>query len=251
MRKKNKATLELNKNRIKKKRKLPYIIGLIVVGIVILFSVNYYISQNYVYNIPFTNLNINGNNPIINANSNNVGDVYYIQNNKLVKVSNNDKIEALKNAVTANCTREYISFANGYPRLVRNYIVYPFNQSIESNETSDENSSGSTSDIYSIQGNVNNNSFQGEIINMDSQTGTGEIEYTISKKVNGDAYINVYITKGGVNMTPSNSKDENASFTIDLSQGKHSISYNFETLGNAEDILNNIYDYALYGEINN
>lgn len=82
--------------KIQKNNKLLYIIGLIIVCIALFFSVNYYLSRNYVYNIPFTNLDVNGNNPIINANLNNVGNVYYVNNNKLEKIDDNNKIEALK-----------------------------------------------------------------------------------------------------------------------------------------------------------
>ena len=76
--------------KIQKNNKLLYIIGLIIVCIALFFSVNYYLSRNYVYNIPFTNLDVNGNNPIINSNLNNVGNVYYVNNNKLEKID--DKI---------------------------------------------------------------------------------------------------------------------------------------------------------------
>lgn len=245
MGKKYNEKLELNKDKVRKKRKLPYIIGLIVVAIVIFFSVNYYLSQNYVYNIPFTNLNINGNNPIMNANSENVGNVYYIEDNKLKEVSSSERLEVLKNSITANCTREYISFSTGYPRIVRNYIVYP------EIENSNSNSNSSNSVVYSIEGSVNNSSFKGDVKSINSNTGEGEIEYTISQKAQGDSYINTYINNNEVNLVPSNTKDTSASFTIDLSEGSHNINYNFGSLNNAEKILNSIYNYVLYGNINN
>lgn len=251
MGKKDKAKLELNK--VKKKRKLPYIIGLIVVVIVIFFSVNYYLSQNYVYNIPFTNLNINGNNPIMNADSENVGNVYYIEDNKLKEVSSSERLEALKNSITANCTREYISFSTGYPRVVRNYIIYPEteNNNGSGNNNNSISSNASSSVVYSIEGSANNNSFKGNVESVNSNTGEGEIEYTISQKAQGDSYINAYINNNGVNLEPSNTKDTSASFTIDLSAGSHNINYNFGSLNNAEKVLNGIYNYVLYGNINN
>ena len=69
--------------KIQKNNKLLYIIGLIIVCIALFFSVNYYLSRNYVYNIPFTNLDVNGKNPIINANLKNLfilftSSIYYL-----------------------------------------------------------------------------------------------------------------------------------------------------------------------------
>lgn len=238
----------------KNKRKLPYIIGLIIVCIVLFLTINYYLSQNYVYNIPFTNLNINGNNPIINADSENVGDVYYIENNKLQEVSSSNKLEALKDSITANCTMEYVSFSHGYPTVVRNYIVYPYepNQNSSSNTVSSGNSSDSSSSIlYSLDGSVNNNSFQGEVTDLNLNTGEGAIKYTIDEKAQGDSYINVYISNNNVTLNPSNTKENNASFVVDLSKGTYSINYDFGSLENAEKVLNGIYNYVLYGNINN
>lgn len=248
--KKDKLKLELSKDKVKRRRKLPYIIGLVIVVIVIFFSTNYYLSQNYVYNIPFTNLNINGNNPIINANSKNVGNVYYIENNKLKEVNSNERLEILKNSITANCTRKYISFSTGYPRIVRNYIIYPGIWNSSTSNSINSNSSNS-SVLYSIEGSINDNSFKGNLESLNSNTGEGEIEYTISQKVQGDSYINVYIDNNNINLIPSNTKDSSASFTIDLSEGNHSIEYNFGNLNNAEKILNSIYNYVLYNNINN
>ena len=251
MGKKNKEKLELNKDKIKKKRKFPYIIGLIVVFIIIFFGINHYLSQNYVYNIPFTNLNINGNNPIMNADSENVGNVYYIENNKLKEVNSSERLETLKNSITANCTREYISFSTGYPRLVRNYIVYPETTNSNGNNNSSI-TSPSSSVIYSIEGSANNNSFKGNVQSVNySSTGEGEIEYTISQKAQEDPYINVYISNNDVNLEPSSTKDTNASFTMDLSEGSHNIDYDFGNINNAEKILNGVFNYVLYGNINN
>lgn len=245
--------LNLEKEKIKK-RKFPYIIGLIVVCIALFFSINYYLSQNYVYNIPFTNLNINGNNPIINADSENVGNVYYIKDSKLEKVDDSNKIEALKNSITAQCTREYISLSTGYPKIVRNYIIYPYKstQSNNSSGTLNENSlSSSASVVYSLEGRVNNNFFKGEVTTLNSNTGEGQIEYTVSQNNQNDTYINVYINNNNITLTPSNIKESGASFVINLSQGTYKIDYNFGGLENAEKILNGIYNYVLYGNINN
>lgn len=239
---------------MKKKRKFPYIIGLIVVCVILFFSINYYLSQNYVYNIPFTNLNINGNNPIVNANSNNVGNVYYIKDNKLEQVNSSNKIETLKNSITAQCTRDYISLSSGYPKIVRNYIIYPYKstQSDNLSVASNENSSDSgESVVYSLQGTVNNNSFKGEVTTLNSNTGEGQIEYTISQNNQNNSYINVYINNNSVTLTPSNIKASNASFVINLSQGTYKVDYNFGNLENAEKVLNGIYNYVLYGNVSN
>ncbi len=251
--KKLKNKKEKNKKEKSKKRKLPYIIGLVVVSIILFFCINYYLSQNYVYNIPFTNLNINGNNPIINADSENIGNVYYIKDNKLEEVSSSDKVEALKNAITADCTREYISFSTGYPRVVRNYIIYPYEstKSSSGDTTSNENSSDSSSSVvYSLEGSVNNNSFKGEVTNLNSNTGEYQIEYTISQSQN-DSYINVYVDNNNITLVPSDNKDSNASFVVNLSKGTYKIDYNFTSIQNAEKVLNSIYNYVLYGNINN
>ena len=231
--------------KIQKNNKLLYIIGLIIVCIALFFSVNYYLSRNYVYNIPFTNLDVNGNNPIINSNLNNVGNVYYVNNNKL---------EALKNSITAQCTREYISLSAGYPRIVRNYIIYSYRSTQNSNLTKNSNedsSNNNTSVVYSLEGNVNNNSFKGEVTTLNSNTGEGQIEYTISQNNQKDNYINVYINNNDITLTPSNIKESNASFNINLSQGTYKIDYNFGNVENAEKVLNGIYNYVIYGNLNN
>ena len=215
--------------KIQKNNKLLYIIGLIIVCIALFFSVNYYLSRNYVYNIPFTNLDVNGNNPIINANLNNVGNVYYVNNNKLEKIDDNNKIEALKNSITAQCTREYISLSAGYPRIVRNYIIYPYRSTQNSNLTKNSNedsSNNNTSVVYSLEGNVNNNSFKGEVTTLNSNT-------------------------NDITLTPSNIKESNASFNVNLSQGTYKIDYNFGNVENAEKVLNGIYNYVIYGNLNN
>lgn len=240
--------------KIQKNNKLLYIIGLIIVCIALFFSVNYYLSKNYVYNIPFTNLDVNGNNPIINSNLNNVGNVYYVNNNKLEKIDDNNKIEALKNSITAQCTREYISLSAGYPRIVRNYIIYSYRSTQNSNLTKNSNedsSNNNTSVVYSLEGNVNNNSFKGEVTTLNSNTGEGQIEYTISQNNQKDNYINVYINNNDITLTPSNIKESNASFNVNLSQGTYKIDYNFGNVENAEKVLNGIYNYVIYGNLNN
>lgn len=235
---------KVKKPKKNRNKKVPYIIGLIIVFMILFFGINYYLSQNYVYNIPFTNLNINGNNPIINADSENVGNVYYIKNNKLEEVTEN-KLQELKNSITANCTREYISFSTGYPRIVRNYIIYPPQEGSSNLQTSN-----TSSIVYSIDGSVNNNSFKGEVISSNSSINETKIKYTISQKPEQDSYINVYINNNDITMTPSNTKDSKATFTVDLSQGTYNIDYNFNNIQNAEKILNGIYNYVIYGNIN-
>ena len=135
MRKKEKKRKLRVDKKIQKNNKLLYIVGLIIVCIALFFSVNYYLSRNYVYNIPFTNLDVNGNNPIINSNLNNVGNVYYVNNNKLEKIDDNNKIEALKNSITAmnekglitirtyyNINSVVIKIQNNGPKIEKNII---------------------------------------------------------------------------------------------------------------------------------
>lgn len=98
---------------------------------------------------------------------------------------------------------------------------------------------------------MNNNSFKGEVTTLNSNTGEGQIEYTISQNNQKDNYINVYINNNDITLAPSNIKESNASFNVNLSQGTYKIDYNFGNVENAEKVLNGIYNYVIYGNLNN